>query len=710
MNDFYLPEKFSGLADTPREFIDGAGQPSYIVYPQQFPVGEEKAWTFDDGFWQRAKVTIWVLPISGLVTGAVKGVVTAGKFVVKLVPGGSRVVAGIERGVNSGLRRMGRAAVAMERQTIYIAGKGVSRMALFKKWGNERAAGFLSAKYSERLLSQPIQALDDLIDVQKVRRLGLDEQVVRREVEALGMGWKTADDDIAVSVLNVLKDSHLKDPLLLGLKDSEIAATNKVLGRIGTVGAITWGLTELLAARHACEGELYEPKNGELVLQKALACDTLQTLPLRGFDVAKGADGNEFPVQKAIVLGKEQGFIAGLVGANAPTPLYFASPCRADLTVQSGEVSCTSYEYANGAAVCVGAEVIEPESDLPSCGFDAYQYDRVSFPVGPYQSGEVKAPRSARIPFSYDAVTREKEVVTYNGPEALASELNAFRRISHIRSPLDLSATYSNFAFKEFDIRDTGNVFRGGDALFGIYTADFTIGGTAIPTGFQCLSADEAIDVHPSQGTAEDLADFLFCEDDRSRDDDEGGIGNEGNLLGGAMGNTESHIEFLIEKESGSVQSISYDTFDAAPRVNRAGRYRVSFTDVTHDGRWDGLILERYTTTPLGGDTDGDLIAVLDEDGDGTVDSVRSILADGCKVPGLITTVEKDSGESPNFCYTTVSVWKEAGWRAALAAGIALEFTTTRGVGSHVIRTVATRLTQGTLAWITSVSLNDWPG
>ena len=94
VNNFQLPEDFDGLVGTVEEYINGYGDPSFLVYWQNFPVGEDEDWTSASAWYQSVgRMMLWGFCLTGALgpvmkwaSAPVKTIVnTAGKKASNLV-------------------------------------------------------------------------------------------------------------------------------------------------------------------------------------------------------------------------------------------------------------------------------------------------------------------------------------------------------------------------------------------------------------------------------------------------------------------------------------------------------------------------------------------------------------------------------------------------------------------------------------------------
>ncbi len=387
VKNFRLKEDLYGLYGEIKEHFAGFGNPSFLLYFQSFPTGEDSAWKMHDNLGNKVLSVLWVLPVTRIIGGLFKGGAKIVKFFVNLKKGravssvGGKVAGGTLGRAVSGVKG---AFKGLEKRVVYIVKKGTSKILIWKRLGNTKVKNYVVKATGKKLKNIKLSDVNklNLFDEAKLAKNGLTRSAVERELHLFIRGEKTAGQ-VPNKYLNLLNKDGLKK--VLDVTEGEIKAINKILGRGIVVGATTGMITEFLAARDKCETEKFTPKPSQVVLQRPLLCEPDQ---MEKHDVEEtGMDqdvnrGNYFKIgELGMPLILDKGFDAKFIAqfGNPDTGFYLASPCHADLKIEPQDVECEFYHYnsEDKNTICMEphAKGVGKESDWTKCGELFYKYE-----------------------------------------------------------------------------------------------------------------------------------------------------------------------------------------------------------------------------------------------------------------------------------------------------------------------------------------------
>ena len=684
--NFNLPENFGGITGNAREYIAGFGNPSYLVYFQNFPAGEDAAWSVQNNWWHRIASTVWVLPATNLL----RPVFNVGKGLVRLAYSPATKTASVLTGgattsAANYAKRLVEKTIAVvkgaprlaEREIIYLVDKSLTRFEVFKRIGNDKVAKHLANKFGDDLIINP-GLVDDIIDLNKVQKAGLSERVVRDEIHALGAGLKSADE-LGFSALDVLRESEIK--AALKLTDEQLRGINRAILRTTEVGIVTGTFTDYLAQRDLCEKEKYdsEGKEGELVLQKPLICKKDQLVPFTiNIDkLESGENGNKYEVIKPFVLYK--GF-NGLGFGNSPAPLYFASPCYAHLEVTKADFECAIYEYegADNTVQCLDP-IITTSSSAPSCGFDETYYNGAR-PFG----GDTEVVYKEGLLYSND-----RAFVEYN-LDSYSPETNPLGRINTIIDQFKTEVSYRNMMKLDdctpLEVPGFGSIIGETTKCYS-YDIYKNSQNSGEKSNILCQSASESI----SYG-------FFLAEYYLSDLDEE-----DKNNIEVCMNRITTESSFLVDKNDGKIVALSQTFRQDFNSIGPTGTIlTVILLDTGKDGSWDNVVYDEDLPSP----EFKRIVSLSDRKPDGSYGHILSAGSEGgCKIPGYIVKAEKSNDIEPNFCYQSKDVAKQVTFGGVIATSFVIDQYFTRGFFTKVGVIAA----QGLLAWWASETLNQWP-
>lgn len=381
VKNFYLKEDLLGLYGEVKEHLAGFGNPSFLVYWQKFPEGEDTAWKMQDNLYNKMLSVLWVFPVTKILGGALKLLGKGAKVAIKggatITPGGKKITGAVGKAV----KKVSEGATWVGKKVVYIAKRGASKLFLWKKIGNNKVKNYIT---KEGITNRRI--IEGMIDPQKASAAKVGVKTAREEIYEFAVLGTKKVDDLEYKHLNLLKDDAVAK--VLEVTPEELTTIKNILKRGFVVGATTGMITEFLAARDKCETEKFTTKPGQLVLQRPLMCeeDQMEKHDLEETTIDQNVDKINFTVGKLgmpLVLNKGFRINIGRDIGNPATPFYLASPCHADLVIEPRDVECGLYSYKGetGETMC-----LEPDdkkagkvSGKIACGELFYEEDTDKF-------------------------------------------------------------------------------------------------------------------------------------------------------------------------------------------------------------------------------------------------------------------------------------------------------------------------------------------
>ncbi len=422
VTDFYLPENLGGLFNDPKEHIEGFGDPSFLVYFQKFPKGEDASWASYEAWWQGiGEAVIWAIPAIGGIKAigkpiskgvemaklaksprkAAKALYDYGKRKISVL-GEKKIAteAGEETLESLALRRGWKDIDEFFDENVFAVEKASLKRgigSLFRRIYRERinrkmfkyfAEKGYNAKYLVSRLVQPKEMVDDFYvyggEFADEIILSLNvrtqwDKVTKKLEEVFGdmlknYGNKDATIFKNVDVYRFFDDAFQKEIFPNIFK----GVSNDVAKRVMTYAGIT-SLGAYVGKRFECEEQKQITKPKSIVIQRPLRCKEgeYDEYPLeQNFEGGTSLAGTPFAtIPGAIALNKWENL-------NKPVPFYLASPCRTDLIIKRRPQKCSyySFERESGEVQCTDLEILKPDEKYkyPSCGFGKSEYNHVN--------------------------------------------------------------------------------------------------------------------------------------------------------------------------------------------------------------------------------------------------------------------------------------------------------------------------------------------
>ena len=303
VKNFYLPQSFDGFfTGKPKEYIAGYGDPAFIIYFQQFPKGEDAAWSsFSE--WYRGVGTV-------LFAGM--------------------CISNVLKPVTKPLK-------------LLFQGKKIAKLGEVAK-----AAG--------TKVDDSVNWIKSIVDKVKTGKTVFRKTETRiNDVTTRIVFTETRKSSIAV-----LKDV-LKEESVLWFKTNWKPAMQNAMVQAGLVSAGAYA-----AARVDSEiGKIVDEYPSSIVFAQPLKRAEVP-YDDTGHNLNIGISSSStipLPVKKPVVLKKSNSFT--FLGVNAPSSFYLAAPCHADLKVEENVIICDGYSYdsVTGLVTC---NVKDVKKDFPS--------------------------------------------------------------------------------------------------------------------------------------------------------------------------------------------------------------------------------------------------------------------------------------------------------------------------------------------------------
>jgi hypothetical protein len=339
---FNLPEEFGTL--DPKAKISGFGDPFYLVYAEHFPEGEDSSWsgafTWAEG---AMNILIWAIPAGPIMKGTLK---IGGKALKIFSPSIWKKATGTpgkaikniwsytKKKVDDALARPGKKppsklAAGIGETTLFLSEKSV-----FKGISHELFAWQKSRWVWEKIITR--------------------YNTPNKFFSAVKPEVKSADNWPVVKKTYEDLYKNIKPKNLDEVDDREVLVESMQAAGVVSLGG-------LLASIMECK-ELKKGDADNLILQKALWCKDLEGLKMPDIDLEFQTYDTLNTLKYPILLEKP---------GEAPTQLYFASPCKTDIRVSEKTASCDLYVYfPDQTATCVDPEIFEKgEKAALTCGF-----------------------------------------------------------------------------------------------------------------------------------------------------------------------------------------------------------------------------------------------------------------------------------------------------------------------------------------------------
>ncbi|UCC91290.1 MAG: hypothetical protein JSV39_03160, partial [Candidatus Aenigmatarchaeota archaeon] len=384
--NFELPETFGEGLFSPsawKEFVNGFGDPSFLVYYQQFPIGEDTDWSSKSEWFKGvAKVMFDTMcfldAFRFLRTARVKTVAkvkqianAANAKMAKLSDRFEKIKSKLRglKGVSENTKAMSEA----ERLLPQAAGKvhGKQYLEAWRRGQSNRAVvdSFRDEVYSGMTRS----------NVWKANKAALE----KAGKELTGEQWKAYEKaftnvwngkSTALDLTEILVDKA--HPSLMKRLFEKVNLD--VLSKAAKYAGVGYGVSYYMARVDSELGKFLEEYPNHLILGIPLKRE--EPVELRTNVIPKDTDIYYPDKQNLVPLGRPVILIKTEYG-NRPTPFYLASPCKAHLTINSQKIKCGVYthESLRGMTACESPDTDVTEGwwerkvygtamEIPECG------------------------------------------------------------------------------------------------------------------------------------------------------------------------------------------------------------------------------------------------------------------------------------------------------------------------------------------------------
>lgn len=346
VSNFNLPENFAGITKKADEFINGMGDPSFLLYYQKFPAGEDTNWAGEaEWFTGVGKAMFIAMCVADVVRPLkqLKGTIQAS------VKKASEEVTARLFARNAEKKALEEATIAeAERLAPELAAKAEGEAILnFMKRDsvNNGIVNYFKSKYPGGFSTQ---VFDDIIAQSGRQFTQAEKEALRKEFMKI---WLNQGERSGIDLSVLLADKA--DPALMTqLMSKAMKKTNaETLARFAKYVGIDYGITYYAALIDSRMGKFIKENPNSLVLGMPLIKEEPSKLQSNTIAKPQKIDypdkQNLMPIGKNVVLIKKE-------WGNQPTPFYLASPCMADLTIESKPIACAIYTYnsVTGLTTC----------------------------------------------------------------------------------------------------------------------------------------------------------------------------------------------------------------------------------------------------------------------------------------------------------------------------------------------------------------------
>jgi hypothetical protein len=375
VRNFNLPENFAGITGDAKEYINGMGDPSFLLYYQIFPMGEDTDWA-GESEWQAgvAKVMFITMCVMDVARPLFKAKQIATNALKK---GSEKLISRFGKSVTDD------AIVNAQRLAPELADK-VEGKAILKVMQtdtiNNGIVTYFKNKYPGR---DPAQLFREIAPPEKIGGQ-IAEKYSYKELQTgfidVAEG-KFSSVDLTAMLLDKAEPSLLQNFMA---KTIARAKNPAVLANFAKYAGIDYGLAYYAARFDSELGKFIVVHPNSLVLGMPLVREEEDKLvskivipkPDKIYSPNKQ---NLIELGKPVILVKKKG--------NTPVPFYLASPCMADLTIKSEPMSCGiySHETISGLTTCDSPDDsiygswwdrLQNEK-LPQCGSLLTGYDKM---------------------------------------------------------------------------------------------------------------------------------------------------------------------------------------------------------------------------------------------------------------------------------------------------------------------------------------------
>lgn len=757
VTNFNIPENFAGgIFDKAKQYINAFGDPSFLLYYQYFPYGEDADWRSKSEWFTSVGKGIFIVMCVMDAINVLKVAKSA------LWSGGKKI---IEKGVDKltklkplkGLEGETKAITEAERLAPELVGKvqGAEILARMKKANiNKGIVDYFKEKYpgnaeeAFRKATEPLRAAGKKIDDYNALRNGFVDV------------WNGKHTNVDLS--RILLDKA--EPGLMERfmkKTIQKAGSRETLVRAAKYVGIDYGIA-YYAARFDTElGKFIKQYPNSLVLGMPLVREepeplVINTIP-KDSKIYDPFIQNLIPIGRPVILIKKE-------WGNQPTPFYLASPCRANLTIEAKPMKCGLYTYdgTSGLTTCDNPDkktsdtwwkkIWGNDDQLPECGSliagEHYVYDKfknvavntienigssevyggevtLTTPSGDISRIKITDPIDG-INFYYD---KENKVIDWigatfwTGPNEDDYEYQV-RPVSYFMQAAENDDKYGKVCYplnnKDdgrsmcFDKRWTNEGSWPAENRWGASPPVVVTTNTGTQ-GFACR--EHEIGKYPLASYSDGTIKYVDKQERFVMG--EGGIDTEKKYFsceGPKIWEPKSDGYFNIYFNN-SDDSEFYALRIGKDRRNEYSRYDFVFKDTNYDGRIDEFgeyVLDISPADPDASDTYEESLEhpemyyqcriFMDKDFDGTTESVIST---NCQVPGAVTIEPDKIGKDKfgnNYCYQ-----KESGTWNVISTVLMLGASAFSKTGSGALLSMAVDC--GIVAAeFAGVGHSNWPG
>lgn len=727
IKNFHLPEDFGGMGvNNARDFIRGYGDPSFVIYYQNFPQGEDRSWKSFSS-WRKGMVTALIFSLSGfnaVVKPLGKGVswvatkvkatkfftwgTRAGKAVGRFskVPSALRKVKGVAK---KGLSKVKNSRfyskkvapkisaiddiIMVPKEKFYSIHRAIYSK-LFKNRLNGKIRNFYKGNWRSYF--------DDVDDAVKSKLSAPDQ---KKLIDAFRAGERSVDDVLSFSTVDDLfrpLSESAKKKVFEGTFDFNWKVAKKAMAYAGVTS-----VAALFAKRSECDTR---PEGDGMIMNEPYKCSDEEAA---NFDVNNLEQKvGRVVLGTPVILHKKE-------SRNPDVPFYLASPCQADINIEREFVKCSSYVYDGKTVTCDKSGDFDGKRGENEfiCGSAAenrdlyqnslsllldggrkriFEYDEDGNLVGinfyvpsPRSSGQEKY-RLGGI----EKISCEK----YSGISQGVVDLSLYTDSRHLSCYK--ATVYNETGEKIWEIDPESIDTESLDSNYFMCT-----NYTKAVSGYGALSPA----IYAATGekikkmdTGETFCTVYFNFTVHSQN-----VKETWDIF--STQDPDKILE-MGEDENGSKKL--YAQYIPVPKIDKPKEvYNIIMKDVIND---DGVL----DTVSMTDSSLNSITEISDFDNDGLVDYVStenlgSIFDGGwdCIAPALRVTVDTtkyEGDEGENFCYTTKSWWKDLGGEVVTYTSLVTAVILTPQAAPWYV-TAGAGVAQGLLGYFSERALNEWP-
>ena len=470
VRNFKMPETFSGLTSSAEEYINGFGDPSFLVYYQSFPAGEDADWSSQSEWFTGVNKAMFIAMCA---LDIIKPIAKAGQVAKKALEKASQKVTE-------------KIAGKVEQSVIDDGLKSIER--LFPELANKIEGEAILTVIKRDSVNNAIIASF------KKKFPGIKEpgELYRAAAEpAITAGKMTKNkelDDAFINVYNGKFSSVDLSEMLLDKADPTVleklmaktvqkAKDPSTLAKFAKYVGIDYGISYYMARMDSELGKFTKMHPNSIVLGMPLVREEAtkligKTVIPKSAKIAYPDKQNMLQIGKPVVLVKGSG--------NPTVPFYLASPCMGDLKIETKPISCGVYTYnaINDLASCDNPDKSQygswwdklNDEKLPDCGSLLVGYERI------YKEKKEKLK---------DFVEKMKNIETTSEMTLTRGTVNTNR--IRIKDPMEGIEFYYDKDNKL--ITDIGAVFKQPDGKFqyGIYSVKTLLDSIKNGNGVECI-------------------------------------------------------------------------------------------------------------------------------------------------------------------------------------------------------------------------------